>query len=83
MRAEIWAVAPPEKNIGGAKLRLFYDVIRNSDKRVNYVFYQLILCAAAYLVTPFLRNYSVLHGILFIARKHLNYIRDLLSDKSK
>ena len=52
-------MAPPEKNIGGPNEVIFYDLIKNSDKQVNYVFQQLILCVAAYLFTPFLRKYLV------------------------
>ena len=68
------SVAPPEKNIGGRNDVIFYDVIRNSDQQVRYVFQQLIFCVAAYLFTLFLHKHSVLHRIIFIGKKHLNYI---------
>ena len=62
---------------------IFYNVSRNSNKQVNYVFQQVIFCAAAYFFTPFLRKYSVLHWITFIGKKHLHYIYDLRSGKSQ
>ena len=59
-------MAPPGKNIGGRNDVIFYDVIRNSDEQVNYVFQQLILCVAAYLLAgSFLSKYSVSHWIIF------------------
>ena len=77
------AVAPQEKNKWGRNDVIFYGVIRNSDKQVNYVFGQVSLCVAAYLFTPFLRKCSVLHWIILINKKHLNYIYDLRSCKSR
>ena len=66
-------MARPEKKMGGNDV-IFYDVSRNSNKQVNYVFQQVIFCAAAYFFSPFLRKHSVLHWITFIGKKHLHYI---------
>ena len=68
---------------GGQNDVIFYNVFRNSCKQVIYVFQSLILCVAAHLFALFLRKYSVLHWIVFIGKKHLNYTYDLRSGKSQ
>ena len=78
-------MAPPEKTLqGGSEMTSsFKTLLEIQTKQVNYVFQQLILCLEADLFTRFLCKYSVLHWIIFIGKKYLNYIYDSHSGKSQ